>query len=314
MAAQDDEAFVSSRHDKEIRIADWVDAEHLAAWHMSRRLGFEDATVTKSGNDGGIDVESADAVAQVKHHTNPVGGPEIQQLRGAAHGRNAALFYALSGYTTAGERFADKAGVALFRYDIYGEVTGCNEVAHALQASGPLRSAELARQLANEQAAQQQRDAERRQAKKETCQAEEQAWLQAGRDLAGHPSADRRAEIFALIRQRAAQLTRRRGIARRTATAVLHMFSYNPTDGAKRYVSRGGPQPVLHAWEGLLALEKEMARTNESLEEAYAAAESWDTGIREAEELLFLAVDSLSEPRLRMVMEKVAEWRQLHSA
>src|SRR4051794_1283032 len=78
-------------------IGSWQEAEHLAAWHMGT-LGFADACLTGAGNDRGIDVLAEQAVAQVKYQTSaPVGAPAVQQLRGAAHGRQWAIFYSLSG-------------------------------------------------------------------------------------------------------------------------------------------------------------------------------------------------------------------------
>src|SRR3954452_2909829 len=74
-------------------VGSWHAAEALAAWHM-RKLGFEDASVTKAGADGGLDVTSREAVAQVKHYSKgPIGSPAIQQLRGAAMDAEWAIFY-----------------------------------------------------------------------------------------------------------------------------------------------------------------------------------------------------------------------------
>ena len=118
-------------------VANWKEAEELAAWHM-KYLGFDNVKVTSPGIDGGVDVVSAGASAQVKHFSrSPVGAPQIQQLRGAAHATQWSIFYALSGYTAAAQRFAEGAGVALFEYDIYGVVTPVNLPARSLeQTSG----------------------------------------------------------------------------------------------------------------------------------------------------------------------------------
>src|SRR5687767_14374396 len=78
----------------------WQAAETLAEQHM-RRIGFADAAVTASGADGGLDVVSAQAVAQVKHHAAPVSAPALQQTVGAAPSAALVLFYALAGYTRA---------------------------------------------------------------------------------------------------------------------------------------------------------------------------------------------------------------------
>lgn len=113
-------------------VSDWRTAEALAAWHMER-LGLTGATLTASGADQGIDVVADDAVAQVKHFGTPVGAPVVQQLRGAAHGVDWALFYALSGYTDPAVRYADSANVALFSYTTGGHVAAVNAAARYLE-------------------------------------------------------------------------------------------------------------------------------------------------------------------------------------
>ncbi|MFC4630102.1 restriction endonuclease [Promicromonospora alba] len=129
--------FVPSRHARPVLVADWRDAEELAEWHM-RGLGFADARLTRSGADGGVDVEAAEAIGQVKHLAGAVGAPEVQQARGAAHGRAHALFYALAGYTSAALAFAADAVVALFTYNVYGDVEPANEHAVELARGGHL--------------------------------------------------------------------------------------------------------------------------------------------------------------------------------
>lgn len=114
----------------------WREAEHLAAEHM-RALGFIDAAATPLGTDQGLDVTAAGGVAQVKHFSAaPVGSPDVQRLRGAAHGQSRALFYALNGYTTAATTYAESAGVALFTYSLEREVTPVNRAAAALIDEG----------------------------------------------------------------------------------------------------------------------------------------------------------------------------------
>nr|WP_269457948.1 restriction endonuclease [Nocardioides scoriae] len=112
-------------------VSSWQEAEALAAWHM-RQLGFDDAEMTPPGADGGLDVRANDAVAQVKHYATPIGAPVVQQLRGAAHGRGAALFYSLTGYTKAAVEYANAAAVALFTYDEGGVVRPLNHAAQTL--------------------------------------------------------------------------------------------------------------------------------------------------------------------------------------
>jgi hypothetical protein len=112
-------------------VSSWQQAEALATWHM-QKLGFEDAAMTPPGADGGLDVRATNAVAQVKHYATPIGAPVIQQLRGAAHGQGAALFYSLSGYTKAAVEYANDAAVALFTYNESGVVQPVNHAADIL--------------------------------------------------------------------------------------------------------------------------------------------------------------------------------------
>lgn len=111
-------------------------AEELAAEHM-RRSGFPDARRTRDGTDSGIDVIALRAVAQVKYQVASVGGPAVQQLRGAAHGIEHALFYSSSGYTAAAFAAANASDVALFAFTITNEVTAANAAATAVVNHGP---------------------------------------------------------------------------------------------------------------------------------------------------------------------------------
>jgi len=128
------EPFRSSRHDRPILVADWKDAEELAAWHMRTVLGITGTALTGSGTDAGLDVTGDGAAAQVKHYQGAVGSPDVQRLRGAAHGQTA-LFYALHGYTRAGVEAADATGLALFSYTVYGDVEPRNAAARSLVAT-----------------------------------------------------------------------------------------------------------------------------------------------------------------------------------
>lgn len=109
-------------------ISSWREAEEWAAWHL-RTLGFADATVTRASSDGGLDVASRQAAAQVKHHRQPAGSPVVQQLQGAAHGYETKVFYCLSGFTPAAKAFALESGIALFSYDESGTVTPQSQAA-----------------------------------------------------------------------------------------------------------------------------------------------------------------------------------------
>lgn len=110
----------------------WEVAEELAAEHM-RALGFVDARRTGAGVDKGIDVIASAGVAQVKLLSSPVGAPDVQRFRGAAHGFASALFYSWSGYTSSARAAADQTEIALFNMTADGTVTAVNEAAQTLR-------------------------------------------------------------------------------------------------------------------------------------------------------------------------------------
>lgn len=111
----------------------WQMAEELAAAHM-RQLGFEQVRRMPDGVDGGIDVSALNAAGQAKHHAAPVGGPDIQRLRGAAPATEHLLFYSSSGYTPAAFKAAELANVCLFRYTTANVVEAENDLARRLQS------------------------------------------------------------------------------------------------------------------------------------------------------------------------------------
>ncbi len=114
------------------QILGWQAAERFAAAHM-RALGFTDAAVTPPGPDGGIDVRSEAAVAQVKHFlTGAVGRPVVQQIRGAAGSGEQPICYSRSGFTADAIEFAQSTGVALFSYSEFGQITAETVAASAL--------------------------------------------------------------------------------------------------------------------------------------------------------------------------------------
>jgi hypothetical protein len=111
--------FLRTPTDFEEAAADWM---RLWGYHLVRR--------TRTGPDGGIDVESIEAVAQVKAWMVPIASPEIQQLKGAAYDGRSTLFFSLMHYTAAAVRFADEANVLLFRFSGYsGEIEPANDCA-----------------------------------------------------------------------------------------------------------------------------------------------------------------------------------------
>ncbi|MDM7892979.1 restriction endonuclease [Curtobacterium caseinilyticum] len=115
-------------------LLDWQAAELAAVEHM-KALGFVDAQKTQSGADGGIDVESSEAAAQVKFYASSIGRPDIQRLRGAAHEYRISVFYSTGGYTREAVQYADQAAVALFAMDPYGQVEAASEFAVVLADS-----------------------------------------------------------------------------------------------------------------------------------------------------------------------------------
>lgn len=95
-------------------------AERLvSAW--LRFLGVEDAEPTRFTKDGGVDIESAEFVVQVKHQQGKVTSKDVQAIAGiAASSSRRAVFFTSSSYTRDAESFSDNAGVALFTFDPEG--------------------------------------------------------------------------------------------------------------------------------------------------------------------------------------------------
>lgn len=103
-------------------------AELVAVAFMRTELGLDDAKLSdrkrKFGGDGGVDVTSARAVAQVKANTRaPVPRALVSQLMGDAveYADAAMLFFAFS-YTEDAIEHATKHSVTLFEMDIQGNV------------------------------------------------------------------------------------------------------------------------------------------------------------------------------------------------
>jgi hypothetical protein len=112
------------------------DAE-LAARDFLRWLSYTDAQVTSEGADGGIDVVSAQIVAQVKAETVRTGRPAVQALFGAACGIGKhACFFSLAGYSGEAVAWANQARVQmpLFRFDLQGRPEPANRVAQEMLA------------------------------------------------------------------------------------------------------------------------------------------------------------------------------------
>lgn len=102
----------------------------LNAQDQMRIWGFADAVATTGGSDGGIDVRSARALAQVKWKGGVTGRPDVQNLydaRGA--GTQQLFFFSASGYSDQAVKYADQVSVMLMTYDPLGAVEGVNQSA-----------------------------------------------------------------------------------------------------------------------------------------------------------------------------------------
>lgn len=130
-------------------IRSWQDAEvNAAAW--MRSWGYMDAELTTSGADGGIDVRSSRALAQVKYLAAAVGRPDLQRLIGAAATVPGVqlMFFTGSDYSATAVEFAGMVNMALFRYGLDGAVTPVNETARWVmrQSAQGVRVPAIARQ------------------------------------------------------------------------------------------------------------------------------------------------------------------------
>lgn len=109
-------SLITNARDAENCAKDW-----MVYW------GYADAMLTREGFDGGIDVVSSRAIAQVKLHGKPIGAAPIQALAGIKAVENKdALFFSLTGYTPAAMSFADKAAIGAFSFDLQGKPTPQN--------------------------------------------------------------------------------------------------------------------------------------------------------------------------------------------
>ncbi|WP_283567396.1 restriction endonuclease [Rhodococcus erythropolis] len=109
------------------------EAEENAA-EVMRAFGYLDAKVTDTGPDGGLDIVSSSALAQVKWKGAVAGRPELQRLVGARGRQNEKnlFFFSASGYSQAAVDYANDLDIALFLYDPAGVPTAQNRRAHAI--------------------------------------------------------------------------------------------------------------------------------------------------------------------------------------
>ena len=128
-----------------MQISDWQIAEENAARWM-RFWGYPDAHVTGGGADGGVDVISGSAIAQVKFRASVVGGPDLQRLAGAGHSHRgkALFFFTGSGYSSQALQVAGIADIALFTYRLDGSVSPVNNFAEQI-ANTPMTTSSPAR-------------------------------------------------------------------------------------------------------------------------------------------------------------------------
>jgi hypothetical protein len=107
-------------------MARWEEAEKAVCEWM-RHHGYPDAELTAGGPDGGVDIRSAVAVAQVKDQSRPVSAPLVQALFGIATcERRTPLLFSSDGFTPDARAFADRTGVALFDISFYGRISPAN--------------------------------------------------------------------------------------------------------------------------------------------------------------------------------------------
>ncbi|MCU1612631.1 MAG: restriction endonuclease [Frankiales bacterium] len=114
------------------QILDFNDAERVAAEWMSY-FGYSNVGVMPIGPDGGVDVYSEEALAQVKATTSPSTRPQIQQHLGVCTPRSKLpLFFSMAGYTPGAVEWADRNGMALFSFNRTGGVTAANTLAQTI--------------------------------------------------------------------------------------------------------------------------------------------------------------------------------------
>ena len=130
------------------QIDSWRAAEDNAAAWM-RWWGYKDAQVTPGGPDAGIDVQSTEALAQVKWEAAQTGTPALQRLVGARRSdhHKTLLFFSGAGYSTPAIDYADDMDIALFKYALNGQVTPMSLAAHRVLLRHEHRTATHPRHL-----------------------------------------------------------------------------------------------------------------------------------------------------------------------
>lgn len=104
-------------------IRDWADAEKIAA-EWVEWFGFGPASVTQATRDGGVDVVSATAVAQVKDYGRPCPAGPVREVAAIGHLEGkVAMIFARAGFTPDALDWGARAGVAMFGFDLQGTPT-----------------------------------------------------------------------------------------------------------------------------------------------------------------------------------------------
>lgn len=117
---------------KPVMLTSWQQAEkHAARW--MHYLGYDDAEVTPTGPDGGIDVVAGKAIAQVKAEGYQTGSRVVRELAGltvrGTHRKKDLLFFSSFGYTRDAVTTAEELGVALFRFADKGTAVAVSSAA-----------------------------------------------------------------------------------------------------------------------------------------------------------------------------------------
>ena len=120
--------YISTPHQAELNARD-----------LMRSWGYLDAVATTGGSDGGIDVRSSRALAQVKWKSGVTGRPDVQNLVGArGNGTEQLIFFSASSYSKQAIEYADQMNVALFTYDPTGAAEPVNPAATSVMRTVPV--------------------------------------------------------------------------------------------------------------------------------------------------------------------------------
>ena len=112
------------------------DAEEYAA-EVMEAIGFTNVRLSPVGPDGGIDVTSDEALAQVKLEGRRSTREQLQRLTGITLTQGtAAIFFSLAGYTKAALDWAEATDMALFEFAYDGSLDARSSLAVDLYEQG----------------------------------------------------------------------------------------------------------------------------------------------------------------------------------